>query len=43
MTYDLEILHRYVQLHQSSHVVIAFQDSEAFNTELLSDLIQLLR
>ncbi|KAJ5038766.1 uncharacterized protein L3040_006446 [Drepanopeziza brunnea f. sp. 'multigermtubi'] len=39
LNYDLEILHGYVELHSSRAVVIAFQDSEAFDFNLVADLI----
>ncbi|KAI9048216.1 hypothetical protein LZ554_008011 [Drepanopeziza brunnea f. sp. 'monogermtubi'] len=39
LNYDLEILHGYVELHSSRAVVIAFQDSEAFDSNLVADLI----
>lgn len=41
LNYDLEILHGYVEVHQSQVVVVAFQDSEAFDTSLVADLISL--
>ncbi|KAG4433550.1 hypothetical protein IFR05_010975 [Cadophora sp. M221] len=41
LNYDLEILHGHVEAHESQAVVIAFQDSEAFDTSLLADLITL--
>ncbi|KAH7416938.1 origin recognition complex subunit 3 N-terminus-domain-containing protein [Cadophora sp. MPI-SDFR-AT-0126] len=41
LNYDLEILHGFVEVHQSQAVVVAFQDSEAFDTSLVADLISL--
>ncbi|KAL3423541.1 origin recognition complex subunit [Phlyctema vagabunda] len=41
LNYDLEILHSYVKLHGSGKVVVAFQDSEAFDGGLLTELITL--
>ncbi|KAI0200079.1 origin recognition complex subunit 3 N-terminus-domain-containing protein [Astrocystis sublimbata] len=43
LNYDLEALHAHLKLSpQRKLVVIAFQDSEAFDSGLLSDLISLL-
>ncbi|KAI6716843.1 hypothetical protein JHW43_000576 [Diplocarpon mali] len=42
LNYDLEILHGFIQLHKCQAVVIAFQDSEAFDFNLLAELIILL-
>jgi origin recognition complex subunit 3 len=39
----LEILHTFVKTSQSEAVVVAFQDSEAFDTTLLADLIGIFR
>ncbi|KAK0118781.1 hypothetical protein ONS95_007663 [Cadophora gregata] len=41
LNYDLENLHNYVDFHQSQAVVVAFQDSEAFDTSLVADLVSL--
>jgi len=43
LNYDLEVLHSFVNAHGSQGVVIAFQDSEAFDTSLMSELISLFR
>jgi origin recognition complex subunit 3 len=43
LNYDLEILHGYVKAHGSQAVVIAFQDSEAFDSSLISELVNLFR
>ncbi len=43
LNYDLEILHGFVKARRSQAVVIAFQDSEAFDTSLVADLIGLFR
>jgi origin recognition complex subunit 3 len=43
LNYDLEILHGFVKNHGSQKVVVAFQDSEAFDTNLVVDLITLFR
>lgn len=43
LSYDLEILHGFVESHEGQAVVIAFQDSEAFDTTLVADLIILFR
>lgn len=43
LNYDLEILHRFVQANESQAVVVVFQDSEAFDNDLLADLIKLFR
>ncbi|RYP44927.1 hypothetical protein DL768_008672 [Monosporascus sp. mg162] len=42
LSYDLEALHAHLKSNPQRHVVIAFQDSEAFDSGLLSDLISLL-
>ncbi|RYP93505.1 hypothetical protein DL770_000389 [Monosporascus sp. CRB-9-2] len=42
LNYDLEALHAHLKSNPRRHVVIAFQDSEAFDSGLLSDLISLL-
>ncbi|CAJ2501796.1 Uu.00g046490.m01.CDS01 [Anthostomella pinea] len=42
LNYDLEALHTHLKSSPRRHVVIAFQDSEAFESGLLSDLISLL-
>lgn len=41
--YDLEILHGFVKSHGTKKVIVAFQDSEAFDSNLLADLIILFR
>ncbi|KAI1489745.1 origin recognition complex subunit 3 N-terminus-domain-containing protein [Biscogniauxia mediterranea] len=41
LNYDLEALHAHLKSIPRRHVVIAFQDSEAFESGLLSDLISL--
>ncbi|KAI3397614.1 hypothetical protein diail_10587 [Diaporthe ilicicola] len=41
LDYDLEALHAHIKQHEAERVVVAFQDSEAFDTGLLSDLITL--
>ncbi|KAE8447607.1 hypothetical protein EG329_010578 [Mollisiaceae sp. DMI_Dod_QoI] len=41
LNYDLEILHGFVRAHGTRAVVLAFQDSEAFDTSLIVDLIAL--
>ncbi|KAJ4394742.1 Origin recognition complex subunit 3 [Gnomoniopsis smithogilvyi] len=41
LDYDLEALYAHVKPYESKQVTIAFQDSEAFDTSLLSDLIRL--
>ena len=43
LNYDLEILQSYVKKHGSQRVVVAFQDSEAFDTNLVVDLVTLFR
>lgn len=43
LDYDLEALHSHVKHHEAEQVVVAFQDSEAFDTGLLSDLITLFK
>ncbi|ETS86597.1 hypothetical protein PFICI_00425 [Pestalotiopsis fici W106-1] len=41
LNYDLEALHSHLKASPLSHVIICFQDSEAFESGLLSDLILL--
>ena len=43
LNYDLEAIHAHLKTSSHDHVIIAFQDSEAFDSGLLSDLIQLFR
>ncbi|KAH8676297.1 origin recognition complex subunit [Xylariales sp. PMI_506] len=42
LNYDLEALHSYLKTTPRTHVTITFQDSEAFESALLSDLILLI-
>ncbi|KAL2269805.1 hypothetical protein VTJ83DRAFT_1989 [Remersonia thermophila] len=42
LDYDLEALHVFLRQHQTRRVVVAFQDGEAFDSVLLTDLISLL-
>ncbi|KZZ93164.1 Origin recognition complex, subunit 3 [Ascosphaera apis ARSEF 7405] len=42
LPYDLDALHEHMQRQGMSKVVIAFQDSEAFDQSLLTDLLSLL-
>ncbi|KAJ8070249.1 hypothetical protein OCU04_000634 [Sclerotinia nivalis] len=41
LNYDLEIVHGYVKAHGCGRVVVSFQDSEAFDSALLGDVISL--
>ncbi|KAI1759749.1 origin recognition complex subunit 3 N-terminus-domain-containing protein [Hypoxylon sp. FL1150] len=41
LNYDLEALHAHLRSNPRRHIIIAFQDSEAFESGLLSDLISL--
>lgn len=43
LNYDLQNLQDYVISHGSEKVVIAFQDSEAFDRDLLADLVILFK
>lgn len=43
LDYDLEALHAALKRQESRRVVVAFQDSEAFDNGLLMDLIQLFQ
>lgn len=43
LNYDLEILHGFVRAHGSQAVVIAFQDSEAFDNSIVAELVVLFR
>ena len=43
LDYDLEALHVFLNQQQSRRVVVAFQDSEAFESGLLTDLIALFQ
>ncbi|KAM3453766.1 hypothetical protein MY5147_004986 [Beauveria neobassiana] len=42
LEYDLEALYAYVQTQNCDQIFVAFQDSEGFDSSLLSDLITLL-
>ncbi|PPJ52926.1 hypothetical protein CBER1_11565 [Cercospora berteroae] len=42
LNYDLQILYDYVQERKLQQVVIAFEDTEAFDRDLLSELIEIL-
>lgn len=42
LDYDLEALRAFLKPHGSTRVVVAFQDTEAFDSGLLSDLVSLL-
>ncbi|KAI9720368.1 MAG: hypothetical protein M1812_002874 [Candelaria pacifica] len=42
LNYDLQILHDHIRKHDLQKVVVAFQDSEAFDSSLLADIIALL-
>ncbi|ESZ99253.1 hypothetical protein SBOR_0364 [Sclerotinia borealis F-4128] len=41
LNYDLEIVHGYVKVHGCDRVIVAFQDSEAFDSGLLGEVISL--
>ncbi|KAI0176285.1 origin recognition complex subunit 3 N-terminus-domain-containing protein [Hypoxylon sp. FL1284] len=41
LNYDLEALYAHLKSNPRRHIIIAFQDSEAFDSGLLSDLISL--
>lgn len=43
LNYDLQILHNYLGTSTSRRVIIAFQDSEAFDSALLTELILLFK
>lgn len=43
LPYDLNVLYQYVLSQKSKSLVLAFRDSEAFDSGVLSDLISLLR
>ena len=43
LNYDLEMLHIFVRRHGIRRVLVYLQDCEAFDDELLSDLIDMLR
>ncbi len=43
LNYDLETLHHHVKQESLRHVVLLFEDGEAFDGALLSDLIDLLK
>jgi origin recognition complex subunit 3 len=42
LSYDLQILSDYVLEHHVQQVIIAFEDTEAFDSDLLSELFELL-
>lgn len=43
LDYDLEALQNFVGPHKSEHVFVALQDSEGFDSTLMSDLISLFQ
>jgi origin recognition complex subunit 3 len=43
LSYDLEILHGYIKAQGSQKAIVAFQDSEAFDTNLLAELVLLFQ
>jgi len=43
LNYDLEIVHGYVKAHGCQKVIVAVQDSEAFDPGLLADFIVLFK
>lgn len=43
MDYDLEALHAFAKSNPSRRVIVTFEDSEAFDSGLLSDLITLFK
>jgi origin recognition complex subunit 3 len=42
LNYDLQLLADHVEEHQTEQVVVSFEDTEAFDSDLLSELIELL-
>ncbi len=43
LNYDLEALNAFLKTRSLDHVFVTFQDSEGFDSSLLSDLISLLK
>lgn len=43
LNYDLQILQNWCKIHEKQKVIIAIQDTEAFDGNILSDLISLFR
>jgi origin recognition complex subunit 3 len=43
MNYDLQLLANYVSSRTTSKVIVAFQDSEAFDSGLLAEMLDLFR
>lgn len=43
LNYDLQILQNWCKLHEGQKIIIAVQDTEAFDSNVLSDLISLFR
>jgi origin recognition complex subunit 3 len=43
LNYDLEALYAHLKMSPRRHIVIAFEDSEAFDSGLLSEVILLFR
>lgn len=43
LDYDLEALHDFTKSQKCDHVFIAFEDSEGFDSSLLSDLVPLFK
>lgn len=43
LDYDLEALYAFIKPQNCQHVFVAFQDSEGFDSSLLSELIVLFK
>lgn len=43
LNYDLEILHNFIRERSCRRFIVAFQDSEAFDVSIISQLVQLFR
>lgn len=43
LNYDLQILQNWCKIHEKQKIIIAIQDTEAFDGNILSDLISLFR
>lgn len=43
LTYDLQLLYLWFRIQDLDQLVVAFQDSEAFDGSLLGEAIELLR
>jgi origin recognition complex subunit 3 len=43
LNYDLQILHDHIKSTKNGRIIVAFQDSEAFDSGLLAEVLLLFR